>query len=88
MAGVDEDVVIAKKTDGQVFVRRMAGGGVGTQAEDGVPPGVGVEEFGDGLRAQLALEMSAIFPDAIEELGTQRVALGEQSGERGLGWRA
>ena len=63
VAGVEEDVVGAKDVDGEVFVS-LVGGGVWGVAEDGVPAGIGVEEFAGGVGAELGLEVGAIFEDA------------------------
>jgi len=81
VAGVEEDVVMAEEMDGKIFVGG-AGGGV---AECGVPAGFGVEEFAGGVGAKLRLEVGAIFADAGEDLRAEGVALGEESGECGLG---
>jgi hypothetical protein len=81
---VEEDVVMAEKMDGEVFVGGRSGGVCGV-AEDGVPAGFGVEEVAGGVRAELGLEMGAIFADAGEELPSEGVSLGEEGGESGLG---
>ena len=88
VAGMDEDMVIAEELNGEILIREMDRARRRTQAEDGVPPGVGIKEFGDGMRSESGLELRAIFADAHEELGAERMALGEQHGERGLCWRA
>ena len=76
VAGVEQDVVGAKDVDGEVFVS-LVGGGVWGVAEDGVPAGIGVEEFAGWMRAELGFEMGAIFTEAGENLGSESVALGE-----------
>jgi hypothetical protein len=90
VAGVEKDVVMAEKVDGEVFVGgegavrgtgRIRGvgvlsGGVGAEPEDGVPAGVGVEEFAGEVGAELGLEVGAIFADAGEKLRAEGVALG------------
>jgi hypothetical protein len=87
MAGMEEDVVVAKEVDGEGFVGRGNGGrrGVGGVAEGGVPAGFGVEELDVGMGAELGLEMGEIFLDAGEELRAEGVALSEEGGESGLG---
>jgi hypothetical protein len=87
VAGVKEDVVLAKEMDGEVFVGGVIRGICGV-AENGVPAGFGVEEFAGGVGAELGLEVGAIFADAGEELRAERVALGEERGKSGLGWGA
>ena len=72
MAGVEQDVVIAEKMDGEVFV----GGGGLSEAEDSVPPGFGVEQFGQGVCAQKRFEVRAVFTDAVEELFAEGITLG------------
>jgi hypothetical protein len=84
VAGVEENLVVAEEMDGEVFVGGAVGGVCGV-AEDGVPAGFAVEEFASGVGAELGLEVGAIFADAREELGAERVALGEERGEGGLG---
>ncbi len=84
VAGVEEDVVGAEEMDGEVFIGGV-GGGVCGVAEDGVPAGFGVEEFAGWMRAELGLEVDAIFADAGEKLGAEGVALTEECGESGLG---
>jgi len=61
MAGVEEDLVIAEKIDGEVFV----GGGGSLEAEDSVPAAFGVEQFGQGICAQKGFEIRAVFTDAV-----------------------
>ncbi len=79
MAGVDDDVMLAKQVDGEIFV-----GGICGDAEDGIPAGIGVKEFAGGLRAQEGLEVRAIFADAIEKLLAKGMALSEESWKSGL----
>ncbi len=83
VAGMEVDVVMAEKVDGEIFVGSVSGrnGGI---AEDGVPAGVGVEEFAGGLGAKEGLQFGAIFADAGEELRAKGVALGQEHGKRGL----
>ena len=43
VAGMDEDMVIAEELNGEILVREMDRARRRTQAEDGVPPGVGIK---------------------------------------------
>ena len=85
---VDEDVVVAEKVDGEVFVRRVGLDRVRAQAENGVPARIGVKKFDGGMRAKEGLQLGAIFADAFEELRSKRVAFGKQRRECGLRGRA
>ena len=71
MAGVEEDVVIAEKADGEVFV----GGGGSSEAEDSVPAGFAVEQFGQRVRAQNRFKIREVFTDAVEELLAEGITL-------------
>ena len=82
MAGVDEDAMLSKEADGEIFVGELSG-----DTEDGVPAGIGVEKFAGGLRAEEGLELGAIFAHAVEELLAKGVALSEKHGKSGLGGR-
>lgn len=55
-----------------------------SKAKDGIPAGVGVEEFCGGVRSEKGLQLGAIFADAFEELPAQGMALGEERRESGL----
>jgi len=84
VTGMHKDVMVAEEMDSEVFIRGTIRMGMRAKTEDSVPSGVGIEEFGGGLRLKTGLQMGAIFVDARKELGTKRVALGEKRRQSSL----
>jgi hypothetical protein len=84
IAGVEEDVVVAEEVDGEGLIGGEEGGICGV-AESGVPASFGMEEFAVWVGAELGLKMRKIYFYAGKELRAEGVALGEESGEGGLG---
>src|SRR5208337_2841887 len=76
MAWMNEDVVCLQEGDGEVFIREFGG-----EAQDSVPPAIGVEQSEGSMLRDSRLQVGTIFAQAFQDLRPHRVALLEQNRE-------